>query len=317
MNPLLVIGAILVFFALLALVVLVVAPPPRRVALERRLAPGEEYVSPITRATDKTVAVIDTAIGQRRTGWFSEERLELAGVRMSPSAFVLVTISMASVLAVLGVLIGFGSWWSLFWAVLLAALAPVFANLYLNVRTGRRRAAFADQLDDTLQLVSGNLRAGHGLTQALDSVARYADPPTSEEFSRIVNETRIGRDLGVALANTAVRMRSEDFSWAAQAIGVNRETGGNLAETLQRTAATIRERNQIRRQVKALSAEGRLSAIILIVLPIAVFLGVLVLRPSYLAPFFENIFGWIALATAAVLMIIGTVWMLAAVRVKF
>ena len=71
--------------------------------------------------------------------------------------------------------------------------------------------------------------------------------------------------------STAERMRSDDFNWAAQAIAINRETGGNLAETLQRTAATIRERNQIRRQVKALSAEGRLSAIILITLPIAVF----------------------------------------------
>ncbi|MBM7503281.1 type II secretion system F family protein [Agromyces aurantiacus] len=286
-------------------------------AIERRLAPGEEYVSALSRATDKTVAVIDTAMAQRNRGMFNEERLELAGVKTSPSGMVLVTFSLAAVLAVLGVLIGFGSWWAVLWAVVFAALAPLFVSLYLTIRTSRRRAAFADQLDDTLQLVSGNLRAGHGLTQALDSVARYADPPTTEEFSRIVNETRIGRDLGDALASTAFRMRSDDFNWAAQAIDINRETGGNLSETLQRTAATIRERNQIRRQVKALSAEGRLSAIILIALPIGVFLGVLLLQPAYLAPFFENIFGWIAMATAVVLMAIGTVWMLFAVRVKF
>ncbi|BDZ54369.1 hypothetical protein GCM10025870_14420 [Agromyces marinus] len=230
---------------------------------------------------------------------------------------MLVTFGLAAVLALLGVLVGFGSWLALVWALLFAAFAPVLANLYLTIRTGRRRAAFADQLDDTLQLLSGNLRAGHGLTQALDSVARFADPPTSEEFSRIVNETRIGRDLGEALHGTAARMRSDDFTWAAQAIEINRSTGGNLAETLQRTAATIRERNQIRRQVKALSAEGRLSAIILIALPIAVFFGVLILQPAYLAPFVETIFGWMALALAAVLMTVGTVWMLFAVRVKF
>ncbi|MFE6256235.1 type II secretion system F family protein [Agromyces sp. NPDC057865] len=313
----LVLGIILALFALLALVFLVVAPPPRRVGVERRLAPGTTHVSALSKATDRTVATIDAAMSRRQGGAFNEERLELAGVRMTPSAFVLVVFAGAAVLAVVGFLVGFGSWWSILWALLLAALAPLFATLYLSIRTGHRRSAFGDQLDDTLQLVSGNLRAGHGLAQALDSVARYADPPTSEEFSRIVNESRIGRDLNDALNDTAVRMRSDDFSWAAQAIAINRETGGNLAETLQRTAATIRERNQIRRQVKALSAEGRLSAIILIALPIAIFLGILILQPAYLAPFFANIFGWMALAAALVLMVIGTVWMLFAVRVKF
>ena len=318
MNALLAVGVVLALFALLALVFLVIAPPPRRVAVQRRLAPGEEYVSPLTKATDKTVATIETAMSRREGGGaFGEERLELAGVRMTPSAFVLVMFSMAAVLALVGVVIGFGSFWAVVLAVLFAAAAPLLAHLYLVVRTSRRRAAFADQLDDTLQLVSGNLRAGHGLTQAIDSVARYADPPTSEEFSRIVNESRIGRDLGVALAATAERMRSDDFDWAAQAIAINRETGGNLSETLQRTAATIRERNQIRRQVRALSSEGRLSAIILISLPIAVFVIVLFIQPGYLAPFFTSILGWAALAVAVLLMIIGTVWMTFAVRVKF
>ena len=310
-------GVVFVLLALLAIVFLVIAPPAHRVAVQRRIAPGAEHVSALTKATDKTIATIDSAMSRRNDGTFSEARLELAGLRMTPSAFILVVFSTAAVLALVGVLVGFGSWWSLLWAIVLAALAPLLANIYLSIRTSRRRAAFADQLDDTLQLVSGNLRAGHGLTQAIDSVARYADPPTSEEFSRVVNESRIGRDLGAALANTAERMRSDDFNWAAQAIAINRETGGNLSETLQRTAATIRERNQIRRQVKALSAEGRLSAIILIALPIGVFLGILVLQPSYLAPFFESIFGWIAMFAAIVLMILGTVWMLFAVRVKF
>ncbi|RNB51151.1 type II secretion system protein F [Agromyces tardus] len=308
---------VLALLALLALVFLVISPPVKRVSVERRIAPGTEYVSALTKATDKTVATIESAMSRRDQRTFGEERLELAGVRMTPSAFVLVVFASGAVLAVIGVAIGFGSWWSLFWAVILAALAPLFANIFLNVRTSNRRARFSDQLDDTLQLVSGNLRAGHGLTQAIDSVARFADPPTSEEFTRIVNESRIGRDLGVALASTAERMRSDDFNWAAQAIAINRETGGNLAETLERTAATIRERNQIRRQVKALSAEGRLSAIILISLPIAVFILVSFLQPGYLAPFFESFLGWLALAAAVILMIVGTVWMFFAVRVKF
>lgn len=310
-------GIVLALLALLALVFLVIAPPVRRVSVERRIAPGTEYVSALTKATDKTVATIESAMSRRDQRFFGAERLELAGLRMTSSAFVLVTFAMGAVLALIGVIIGFGSWWSLLWAVLLAALAPVIMTLFLSVRISNRRSKFADQLDDTLQLVSGNLRAGHGLTQAIDSVARFADPPTSEEFARVVNESRIGRELDVALASTAQRMQSDDFNWAAQAIAINRETGGNLAETLQRTAATIRERNQIRRQVKALSAEGRLSAIILICLPIAVFILVAFIQPGYLAPFFESIFGWLALGAAVILMIIGTVWMFFAVRVKF
>ncbi|HWU48074.1 MAG TPA: type II secretion system F family protein [Humibacter sp.] len=310
-------GIVLVLLALLVLVLLVVAPPPKRVALERRVAPGEEHVTTLTRVTDKTVATIDSVMTPRNRVLFREERLELAGVRSTPAAFTLLVLSFGCVLAVFGVLIGFGSWWSLVWGLLFAVSALPLSLLLLSARTSRRRAAFADQLDDTLQLVGGNLRAGHGLTQAIDSVARHADPPTAQEFSRIVNESRLGRDLGDALSDTAVRMRSDDFTWAAQAISINRETGGNLAETLQRTAATIRERNQIRRQVKALSAEGRMSAIILIALPLVVFALVLFISPHYLAPFFTSIFGWLALAVAVALMTIGTVWMIFAVRVKF
>lgn len=310
-------GLVLVLLALLSLLFFVIAPPPKRVALERRLAPGEEYRSALTRATDKTVTAIDSVVGRQQRTLFNEGRLELAGIHQTPAAFTLLVFSLACVLALIGVAIGFGSWLSVVLALIFAACAPLLAILLLDVRTASRRTKFADQLDDTLQLVAGNLRAGHGLTQAIDSVARFADPPTSEEFSRVVNESRIGRDLGDALTDTAVRMRSDDFTWAAQAIQINRETGGNLAETLSRTAATIRERNQIRRQVKALSAEGRMSALILIALPFVVFLAVLLINPHYLDPFFASLIGWIVLAAAAGLMIIGIVWMMAAVKVKF
>jgi len=317
MNGLFVLGLVLMALAMLAFVFLVVAPPPKRVRVERRLAPGTEHVSALNKVADRAVAGIDAAMSTRQRRMFDETRLELAGIRTEPSAFVVVVFAVATVLAVIGVVIGFGSWWALVLAVLFAALAPLLVSAYLSYRTSKRRAVFGDQLDDTLQLIAGNLRAGHGLLQAIDSVAQDADAPTSEEFVRIVNETRVGRDLGDALGATGERMRSDDFAWAAQAVQINRETGGNLSETLQRTAATIRERNQIRRQVKALSAEGRLSAIILIALPIVVVVAVVVLRPDYLAPFWETPLGWVAAATAVILMIVGTIWMSFAVKVKF
>ena len=103
----------------------------------------------------------------------------------------------------------------------------------------------------------------------------------SEELARVVNETRLGRNLADSLAVMAQRMQSDDFEWVAQAIAINQETGGNLAEVLDQVGKTIRERNEIRRQVKALSAEGRLSAIVLVALPIVIFLVLLIVQPTY------------------------------------
>lgn len=309
-------GIILVLAALLALVFFVVAPPVARVARERRSAPGVEQVSALTKVTERTVSVIESASRGRR-GMFNPEELALAGVRLEPPAVVLVTFAGGTVLALLGALLGFGTLWSILLAAVFALLAPLVAKLVLVARTGLRRAKFAEQLDDTLQLLAGNVRAGYGVVQALDSVAQDADEPTSEEFSRIVNQTRIGRDLNDAMLETAARMRSDDFTWAAQAIAINRETGGNLAEVLQQVGGTIRERSQIRRQVSALSSEGRLSAIVLICLPIAVTLLLLVVQPQYLAPMVQSPIGIIAIVVAALLAIGGSLWMLAVVRVKF
>jgi Flp pilus assembly protein TadB len=310
------IGVLFAAFALLAIVFFVVAPPKPRVAIDRRLEPGTTHVSLLTRATERTVSAIENSTrGRRRL--FDEEELDLAGIRMEPSQFLLVTFSSAAALAALGILAGFGSLLSVLFAVLFAALAPIGAKILLAVRTARRRGKFAVQLDDTLQLISGSLRAGYGLVQALDGVAQDLDEPTSEEFARIVNETRLGRELGPALEQTADRMRSEDFRWAAQAIMINRETGGNLAEVLENVAATIRERNEIRRQVQALSAEGRLSATVLSLLPVVVFGAILLLQPSYVAIFFTSILGVLALSACLLLLGAGIFWMYRVTQVKF
>jgi Flp pilus assembly protein TadB len=309
-------GVVLAALALFAIVFFVVSPPKPRVAVERRLEPGTTHVSLLTRATERTVSAIESSTrGRRRL--FDEEELDLAGIRMEPSQFLLVMFSSAAALAVLGVLVGFGSLLSVLFAILFAALAPVGAKVLLAVRTARRRGRFAGQLDDTLQLISGNLRAGYGLVQALDGVARDLDEPTSEEFARIVNETRLGRELGPALEQTADRMSSDDFRWAAQAIMINRETGGNLAEVLENVAGTIRERNEIRRQIQALSAEGRLSATVLSLLPVVVFGAVLLLQPSYFTIFFTTIVGLAALIVSLLLLGVGIFWMYRVTKVKF
>jgi len=175
--------------------------------------------------------------------------------------------------------------------LLLGLAAPMVARMYLSIRSGRRRAAFADQLDDSLQLLAGNLLAGHSLLRAMDSVSREAEEPTSTEFSRLINETRVGRPLGDCLDDIAARMSSDDFTWVAQAIAIHREVGGDLAEVLDTVSQTIRERNQIRRQVKALSTEGRMSGYVLMALPIGVTGFLMMSNPGYLTKLTQSPIG--------------------------
>ncbi|MGH3704326.1 MAG: type II secretion system F family protein [Agromyces sp.] len=318
MSPvILVAGFALSLLALLVVIFFVVTTPKPRVAKDRRTAPGVEEISTLTKATGRTTAVIERTVSKQVRRWFGPDQLEMAGITTEPSGFIVLVACAASVLALIGVLIGFASGSGFLLALVLVLLAPIGAKVMLNVRTSRRQARFADQIDDTVQLIAGGLRAGHGLSRALAGVANDAESPMREELGRVVNETRLGRDLPSALITTAERMKSDDFDWVAQAIAVNAETGGNLAEVLDQVGKTIRERNQIRRQVKALSAEGRLSGIILIALPICVGLFLLITKPGYLVPFVENFIGILALVIGGVLLVVGSIWMSMTVKVKF
>jgi tight adherence protein B len=119
------------------------------------------------------------------------------------------------------------------------------------------------------------------------------------------------------MLDAAHRLRSEDFEWVGQAIEIHREVGGDLAEVLDQVGETIRERSQIKGQVKALSAEGKLSAYILVALPIGMFLYMSVVNNSYIATLYTNFVGWILLVVAAVLLGVGSFWLSRVVKIKF
>jgi tight adherence protein B len=238
--------------------------------------------------------------------------LERAGIAASLPDFVLTVGLIAVGLAVVTGLLG-----GPLLGLLAAAAVPLGAKMLLKVKAGRRQAAFADQLDDSLQLMASSLRAGHSLLRAVDSVSQEAASPTAEEFARIVNETRVGRDLNDSLDEVAQRMASDDFTWVAQAIGIHREVGGNLAEVLDAVCRTIRERNAIRRQVKALAAEGKLSAIVLMALPFGIVAFISITNPGYLAAFTTSPIGFAMLGVAAVMMLIGGLWLKKTVAIRF
>ncbi|SFR69142.1 tight adherence protein B [Agromyces sp. CF514] len=318
MNPVPFVGGIgIALIALFVLLFFVIAPPAPRVAKSRRSAPGVVEVSTLTRVTAQATEVVDRVVSKQTARLFGATELEMAGVKLEPSSFLMLVISTSVTAAAVGALLGLLNGTAFLLAIVFAVLAVIGAKVVLVVRTSRRQAAFADQIDDTVQLLSGGLRAGHGLNRAVAGVAQDAESPMREELTRVVNETRLGRDLASSLAVTAGRMHSDDFDWLAQAVAINQETGGNLAEVLDQVGKTIRERNQIRRQVKSLSAEGRLSGIILVALPIGVAAFLAITQPNYFSAFFQSIIGMAALAIAGVLLIVGSIWMAFTVKVEF
>lgn len=155
------------------------------------------------------------------------------------------------------------------------------------------------------------------MLQALSGLATDIDEPARSELTRAVNEVRVGRDLGEAIEETASRMASEDFAWVAQAVSINRRVGGNLADVLESISVTIRERNQIRRQVRSLSAEGRLSGYILVGMPIVVALILSLLNPLYFEVFTQTAAGLTMLAACVALMTLGSLWLWRLVQVEY
>lgn len=207
------------------------------------------------------------------------------------------------------------------WATIAAAVGglvvgvfgPAFVLRFLSNRRGKK---FDSQLPDVLTLVASSLSTGFSLPQALDAVAKDSADPSAKEFSRALAETRIGADIADSLERMSDRMDSDNMRWTSMAIRIQREVGGNLAETLRTTAKTLREREELRRHVRALSAEGRLSAYILVALPIGIFFYTMKTNREYIELLWLRPMG-IAMIVAGIISLgIGILWMRKVVDVK-
>jgi len=190
-------------------------------------------------------------------------------------------------------------------------------RFWVGRKASRRKAAFADQLPDTLNLLAGSLRAGFGLLQGIDVIAAEAPSPSAEEFQRVKVEVHLGRDLDEALRAMAKRVGSEDFEWVAEGIMIHREVGGDISEIIDSVTATIRSRNQIRRRIHALSAEGRISAIILVILPLALAAFITVVNPSYVGELTASPVGRMLIGLGSLGMVAGIVWIRRIIRLEF
>jgi tight adherence protein B len=241
-----------------------------------------------------------------------ENALEQANVPLRPGEAIAGAIGLA---LVVGALAGLFTR-SLIFALIFAGVVLLLASAAVQRVARRERSRFESQLPDTLNLVSTSLRAGYSLLQALEAVSSEAPEPTSREFGRALNETRLGRTPSDALKDIALRMESVDFDWAVLAISIQREVGGNLAEVLQTAAETMMHRNRLRREMKALTAEGRISAIVLGVLPVGIFAFLFFTNRSYLEPLFSSVPGIAAMAVAVLLMTAGMFWMSKIVKIE-
>jgi tight adherence protein B len=230
-----------------------------------------------------------------------QRRIDQAAWPLRASEFVAIQIAAAFGAALLAwALTG-----SLLFPIIGLAVGWFLPKLVLDRRVQKRSSDFMEQLPDTLGLLAGSLKAGYGLVQAIDTVVRESPAPTSEEFGRVLTETRLGLALSDALEGMAERTDSEDFGWVVMAINIQAEVGGNLAHLLETIASTLREREQLRRQVRTLSAEGKLSAWVLIGLVPAMGLYMFAVNQAYVSLLWTTSMGRALIAVGSGLMLLG------------
>ena len=240
-------------------------------------------------------------------------RLEAAGLPLRTAEWMLLHVSTAVGVSLVLLVAARGAFVA---AILGLVLGLIIPWLFLAAAKSRRESRFLAQLPDTLQLLAGSLASGYSLPQAMDSVVRETRPPISTEFSRALIEARLGLLPEDALDGIAGRTGSRDFSWIVMAIRIQRDIGGNLAELLATVAETLRERERLRRQVSALSAEGRLSGVILGALPVVFALYLMLVRPEYIGPLFNTPMGLLLLAIGGALLVVGAFWMSKVIKVE-
>lgn len=237
--------------------------------------------------------------------------LERAGVTTSPDRFIFRHLTGTIIAGAAGYLLG-----GALLAVVAVAIGAANPFVILPVMARRRRARIEDQLSDTLQLIGSLLRAGHGFPQALAAVTRETEPPISLALRKVSASVNLGGTIEEGLDQMVEEVGSVALGWAVTAIKIQREVGGNLSEILDILSLSIRERGELNRQVKALTAEGRLSAYILLVMPFVLAVMLYMTNPTYMALLWETTIGLILLGVAVVLMTIGSAWLWRLVKVE-
>ena len=274
----------------------------------RSAAEGEdESLSPLTdRAVDLAGQAVERMDRERSLG----NLLERAKIPLRPGEFVIVVAGAALALAAV-VLLGTGS------APLAmggAIVAVLLAAQVLRRRVAKRARAFEEQLPDALSLVASSLSAGHTFLRAVQMMCEESPPPLSEEFSRLVAETRLGDSVVEALERMAMRLQIRDLDMVVQAIRIQQTVGGRLADLFHTLSDVIRARDEVKREVLILTAEGRMSAYVLAGLVPFLFVMITVLNPEYVQPLYSGV-GLILLVGCGLSVVAGMLVILRMVKI--
>jgi tight adherence protein B len=303
------------------LFVLVVAWLVRARRRERQLVeildlPYGERDVPIEAATERglvagTVSFAGKMVDHVDAGGSLKTQLGEAHIPMRPGEFIIVSI--AAGLALGAVLTGITGQW--IFGFIGLVMGPVGGVAVLKRKITSRRNAFAEQLPDALSLIASSLSAGHTFLRAIQMMCEESEPPMSEEFARVVAETRLGDSVVDALARMAQRLQLRDLDWVVQAIRIQQTVGGKLADLLHTLADFIRAREEVRREVRVLTAEGRMSAWVLGGLPLFLLLAIQVIDPEYMKPMFQG-WGIAVLAATAASVAAGTAIIFRMVKIE-
>lgn len=228
-----------------------------------------------------------------------ELRLMQAGVPLKSSEFLVICLAAALVGAVLLLRNG------ILGAMMGGIAGYLLPFLFLRIKSKRRAKAFNNQLGDTLLLIANALKTGYSFMQAIEMVSREMLPPISAEFGRTLKEMNLGVPTEEALSNMAGRVDSDDLDLVVTAVLIQRQVGGNLAEVLTNIAGTIRERIRIKGEIKTLTAQGRMSGVIVSLLPIALLLAMRMINPGYIDLLFTHPIGQMMLGAAVIGQLLG------------
>ena len=291
---------------LLIVASVVVLLRPRHVSVQKRMA---QFVSiaPTDAGGERRTITSHVFHGAERslarTSWWPrfKEDLDVARIRI-PAVRIVVGTAAATLLAMwlLTVLTGSGLF------AVLALGIPLAVRSLIKSKLARTRNTFADQLADNLQVCASALRAGHSFIGALSVVVEDSAEPSRSEFRRVVADEQLGVPLEDALQVVVRRMANRELEQVALVASLQRETGGNSAEVLDQVTQTIRDRGELKRLVKSLTAQGRMSRWVLTLLPVGLMIAIALLNREYIEPLFVETLGRVMLIVAAVMVTMGS-----------
>ncbi|MBS4032428.1 MAG: type II secretion system F family protein [Clostridiales bacterium] len=243
----------------------------------------------------------------------SELELSQADILLKPEELAIIQIAVIIVPILLGQLIFQSVAFSLMFA-LIGAVAP---TLFIKQAKAKRLKRFNDQLGEGLAIMSNSLRAGYSFLQTLESLQKEGAEPMSTEFGRALREMRLGTPTEEALHNMTKRVASEDFDLVVTAVSIQRQVGGNLAEVLDNIAFTIKERVRIKGEVRTLTAQGRISGLIVGLLPVFLAGFISVTNPAYMSQLIKHPVGLVMIGGALVSELVGAMMIKKIVNIDY